>query len=107
MKCGSSTSIFQIVRCLCVIYLMTPLMQDMWVTSRSMLTDSEHPACRPLYLLSLFLGFVPRCYCFKKKNILTMFFMSGPLSDMYFFKLVVAKNHNGKVLSVELELNIN
>lgn len=67
----------------------------------------QRPGCRPPYLLSLFLGFVPRCYCFFKKNILTMFLVSGPLSDMYFFKLVVAKNHTGKVLSVELELNIN
>lgn len=30
--------------------------------------QTERLGCRPPYLLSLFLGFVPRCYCFKIKN---------------------------------------
>lgn len=72
MKCGSSTLIFHmIVGCSCVIFLMNPLMQYMWVTSRLELlvvsAASGHPGYRPLRFLSLFLGFIPRwCWFFKK-----------------------------------------
>ena len=64
MKCGCSTLIFHmIVGCSCVIFLMNPLMQCMWVTSRLVLVVSAvsgHSGYRPLHFLSLFLGFILR-----------------------------------------------
>lgn len=80
---------------------MNPLMQNTWATSRWMPVDSAASEClgyRRLHLLSLFLGFIPRCYhFFVVVNCLTMSLVSGPQSDMWFFKLVVAKSVNGIV----------
>lgn len=64
MKCGRSALIFHmIVGCSCVIFLMNPLMQHMWVTSRLVRVVSAvsgRPGYRPLHFLSLFLGFILR-----------------------------------------------